>query len=64
VDADRAQGHGIQVFVVLEMGLNARRRAEATKVQWLLWNGLARIGDSPACRGPSRTRHTRRYLGG
>jgi len=47
VDADRAQGHGIQVFVVLEMGLNARRRAEATKVQWLLWNASRGLGTVP-----------------
>jgi len=47
VDADRAHGQGIQVFVVLEMGLNALRRAEAPKVLWLLWNASRGLGTVP-----------------
>jgi hypothetical protein len=47
VDADRAQGQGIQVFVVLDMGVNALRRAEAPKVLWLLWNASRGVGTLP-----------------
>ncbi len=47
VDADRAQGHRIQVFVVLEMGITALRRAEAPKVLWLLWNASRGLGTAP-----------------
>ncbi|HSX82347.1 MAG TPA: hypothetical protein VLQ80_27770, partial [Candidatus Saccharimonadia bacterium] len=47
VDAAHAQGQGMQIFVVLDMGVNALRRAEAPKVLWLLWNASRGVGMLP-----------------